>query len=112
MKAQAQTSSKGGLALKKYAVPYLEAKIDQLGSFTEEKQRTLLSIRAHLELLNQEIDLARQYTDKTFDSNLSDENHATVHINVTRRYQYAAEGAETIVNLINKLDQIHDGQQE
>lgn len=97
-----------GLALKKYTVPYLEAKMDQVGLFSEETQSTLLSIKGQLELMNQEIDLARHYTDKTFDSNLSEENYASVRFNVTSRYQHVAEGAETIVNFINKLDQIRN----
>lgn len=97
-----------GLALKKYAVPYLEARMDQLGSFSEEMQSTLLSIKGYLEALNQEIDLARHYTDKTFDSNLSEENYETVRFNVTKRYHYVADGSETIVNLINKLDQLRN----
>lgn len=108
---QAQSSAQHGLALKKYAVPYLEAKIDQLGALSEQTQSTLLSIKGHLDLLNQEIDLARHYTDKTF-LELSKENYTSVLSNVRMRYQYAAEGAETIVNLINKLDQIRNGEQQ
>lgn len=99
-----QSSPPVGLSLKKYGVPYLEAKMDQLGAFSEQKQSILLSIKAHLELLNQEIDLAIHYTDKTFDSSLDENNHAIVLNNVKTRYRQAAEGAETVVNLINKLD--------
>lgn len=107
-----QIAPQHGLTLKKYAVPYLEAKMDQLGSLSGETQSTLLSIKGYLELLNQEIDLARHYTDKTFAPNLSEENHASILLNVRNRYQYAAEGAETIVNLINKMDQIRNGEQQ
>jgi hypothetical protein len=103
-----QSSSPVGLALKKYGVPFIEAKMGQLGAFSEEKQTLMVSIKAHVDLLNQEIDLARHYTDKTFDSSLSPDNYALVLGNVRIRYQQAAEVAETIVNLINKLDDIRN----
>jgi hypothetical protein len=61
--------------------------MDQLGGFSEQKQSTLLSIKAHMELLNQEIDLARHYMDMTFDSSLDAGNYAAVLDNVKTRYR-------------------------
>jgi len=104
----AQSTSQQGLTLKKYTVPYLEAKMSQLGTFSEPKQSALFSIKAHMDLLNQEIEAARRYADKTFDSTITTDNHAKILNNVMTRYQYAAEGAETVVHLINKLDQIRN----
>lgn len=99
-----QASQAQGLALKKYSAPYLDAKAPDLGMFPENLQRSLLSIKAHLELFNQEIDLARHYTGLTFDSSLDVRNREIVLDNVTQRYVYAAEAAQTIAELIETLE--------
>ena len=101
-----ESSSQSGLSMKKYSIPYLEAKMDQLAQFPEKMQSTLLSIKAHLELVNQEIDIARFYMEKTFDSSIDAANLQIIQGNLRGRYDFAAEGARTTVDLINKLDGI------
>ncbi len=100
----AESSSPAGLSMKKYSVPYLESKMDQLGLFPEKFQSGLLSIKMHLELINQEIDTARFYMEKTFDASMDADNQEIIKANLRGRYQFAADGAKTTVNLINNLE--------
>ncbi len=95
-----------GLSLKKYTLPYLESKMDHLGMVPEKLQAQMLAIKAHLEIINEEVDLARFYMEKTFDSSLEEAIRSIVDQNLTGRYKAVTTGAKHTVDLINKLDEL------
>ena len=92
------------LSLKKYSVPYIESKMDHLALFNEKTQGILLAIKAHVELVNQEVDASRFYFEKTFDSSLDSNNRTIVTTNYHQRCVFAADAARYTVDLINKLE--------
>lgn len=92
-------SEKRGLSLKKFHLPFLEAKIDSLALLDEERRIQIFEIRSQLNILNEEIDNAQFYFRKTFDS-LTDTKEAIVKLNLESCYKNIMDGAKRIVEMI------------
>lgn len=95
----------GGLNVKKYRVPYLDANIGQLGIFSEQARAAILDVRAQLDLFNEEVDEARLNYKMTFE--LTDPtNHAAAVQNVETCYKNLGQKAKHIADRIGPvLDQ-------
>jgi hypothetical protein len=92
----------GGLNVKKYRVPYLDANIGQLGIFEEESRAAILDIRAQLELFNEEVDEARLNLRMTFEIT-NRENHSAVVQNVETCYKNLGQKAKQIADRIGTV---------
>jgi len=92
----------GGLNVKKYRAPYLDANIGQLGIFGEKSRAAILDVRAHLDMFNDEVDEARVNHKLTF--KLTDpNNHAAVVQNVEDCYRNLAQKAKHIADRIGPI---------
>lgn len=92
----------GGLNVKKYRVPYLDANIGQLGIFNEQSRAAILDIRAQLDLFNEEVDEARLNYKMTFE--LTDPtNHAAAVQNVETCYKNLGQQAKHIADRIGPI---------
>ena len=80
--------------------------MDHLAMFPEKLQAQMLAIKAHLEIINEEVDLARFYLEKTFDPPAYTANRSEIDQNLRGRYVAAANSAKVTVDLINALDKI------
>lgn len=94
-----------GLTLKKHQTPLLDSKVNSLIVFNEGFQNRVLEIKGQINTLNEEVDLARFYLEKTFDS-LSEENHQTVSQNLDDCYKQISAMARRIVDHISKLESV------
>ncbi len=92
----------GGLNVKKYRVPYLDANIGHLGIFSERSRAAILDVRAQLDLFNDEIDEARLNHKMTFE--LTDPtNHAAAVQNVECCYRNLGQKARHIADRIGNV---------
>ena len=97
----AEASGKG-VALQKYPVPLLDARVSAIWSFATDVQRRLLDIRTRVELLNDLVDRSRNLHDLTF-SKLEGDNYKLVVESIEQCYSQYARGASIIVEHIEKL---------
>ena len=72
----------------KYSLPFLSSQIASLYLFTPEFQRLALDINSKVQMLNEKIDFYRSNHEKTFDSSISNNSRAAVHLNLTNTSQY------------------------
>ena len=93
-----------GLSLKKYTAPYLESKIGFLSGLTEEQRQKLFTVKARLDMLNEEIDQARFFSSLTFQSGIDDEVLARVYENIDQGYRFHATHGKITVDLINSIE--------
>jgi hypothetical protein len=92
----------GGLNVKKYLVPYLDANVGELGVFDEESRAAILDIRAQLDLFNEEVDEARLNFRMTFE--ITDPgNHEAVVQNVENCYRNLGQMAKQIADRISSV---------
>jgi len=89
--------------MKTIHLPYLETKIEALTEFEQAYQRIALEVRAQAGQLNQEVDLAQFYFQKTFDSSIRGQNHENICKNLENAYRNIASKARYIVDLIAKM---------
>jgi hypothetical protein len=75
-----------GLNLKSSSLPFLDSNIAELGMFDTGLRQKLIEVRAQLGPLNEEIELARFYFEKTFDSTLTPENYNIINDNIRSSY--------------------------
>jgi hypothetical protein len=71
-----------GRGIKKYYLPFLDSNINLLSSFDMEFQRQIHEVRERLSILHQEIDFARYFFEKTFDSSLTKEDKERINGNL------------------------------
>ncbi len=95
-----------GLSVKKYKLPYLEAKVGELSLFRQEFQRLALEILANLQLFNEEIDEARFYFKLTYDSGVSEENHARACGGSDQCYKNLGDSPKILIARITSLENI------
>jgi hypothetical protein len=93
----------GGLSLKSYSLPFLNANLNLLSLFPIDFQTGILEIRAQIDLLNQEIEECRFFYGKTFDSGLSEENYHVIVDNTRAKYQLIESAARRIADSIKNL---------
>lgn len=97
---KAQTKA---LSLKTFSLPFLDSKISTLSLFDTKFQNTILEIRSQVNLLSEEIEQARFFYEKTFDSTLNQENHAIISQNLRDSYQHIANVSRRIVDRISNI---------
>ena len=91
---------------KKYQLPFLESQIQTLGLFEPPFQKVVMEVRAQLALLHEDIDQARFYVEKTFDSSLSDQNFKNVNQGLDGLTATIGKRVRQIVDLIGTLSRI------
>jgi hypothetical protein len=88
------------LTFRKYQLPFFDANLNQLSSFTPQEQASLLDIRAQLHLFHDLVDDAHFFHQLTFDSSLSEANRGNVESNLREAHSLIAERAKGIANRI------------
>jgi hypothetical protein len=102
MQTQPSSTQVAGL-LKKYQLPFLDSKMDFVGTLAPDTQMAILDIQANLRILHELADDIRYYLTKTFDE-LSPANRRAVEENLKSTYGSAFQMSRQIVDLIGKLD--------
>lgn len=100
---QLKAKSKRGYSLKKYELPFLDSKIVNLTVFDESFQNHILEIKTQLKLIHEEIDQAKFYFEKTFDSTLSTENYQTIRDNLEDSYGNLSRQSRNLADRIGEL---------
>lgn len=95
----------GGLTLKKYSVPLLDARLGVLTWLPNNVQVLLLDIRTHLRMLDEEVDQTRYYFQLTFDPKVTGDNRQSVIQNLENGYRQYSDRARIIADGIAKLEQ-------
>jgi len=85
------------MAMKRYALPYLESGSARIELLEPETHALLLQVRSSLALFNQHVDDANRYHWITFEA-LQDGNHAAVQQNLEKTYVRLLDTALGIVN--------------
>jgi hypothetical protein len=91
-----------GIALQKYEVPYLDARVSALSLFDNnaDLQSRLLEVRASLGLFNDLVEQSRFYSRLRFDSSLSEVNFEIVAKNLDLCYRNASQRAKVLLRHI------------
>ncbi len=90
------------LNFKRYSVPFLDTHLSALNLFCVEFQRLAHGIRGQLLLMNQEIDVAWFYFQRTFDS-LSELNRSIIQGNHEMSHDFIGRTARQIVDDITTI---------
>lgn len=102
--AQAQKADpEGGLAVKKYRLPYIDSRVADLGLFDEQSRALILDIRSNVDLFNEQVDEAWFYFRLTYESGVSEENHRRAALGAEKSYQNLATRAREIIERVNRL---------
>lgn len=75
-----------GLTMKRFYLPFLESKIGEISFFNIELQNIIYEIKSRLHIVNEEIDLAMNYFQMTFDSSIHDNNKERIKVNLSDKY--------------------------
>ena len=100
------TATEGtGTVLQRYPVPLLDARVSALWTFDTTFQRSLLTVRQDLYLLDDLVDRARKYMDMTFLKQEGD-NYRLIQENFTQACSLYAERAKGTVDRIRTLTEL------
>jgi hypothetical protein len=91
-----------GTVLQKYPALLLDARVSALWSFETSFQRSLLSIRQHINILDDLVDRTRKYHDMTF-SKLEDGNYCLIVGNLEQACIIYVEHAKRTVTMIRQF---------
>ena len=100
---RAANAVKKSLTFKKGAMPFTESRMHELSILPLELQRKLLDVRSHVELYNEDVDLAWSNIEKTFNPDMMAANKAAILGNITASYGYLATRAKDIADKITKI---------
>jgi len=92
---------------KSYKLHFLDAHIQSLSIFNIDFQRKIIEIKNRISLLNEEIELFQFYFAKTFDNNVSAENHKIIVKNIDDNARNVKNQLIRIIKDISNL--ISDG---
>ena len=92
-----------GLKYKKFSLPFLDAQLGSLSMFSPEFQQHILEIRARVDILNEEMDRAQFYHDKSFDLGGSPANLAAVLKNYKESCKHIGIISQQLVDMISHL---------
>jgi hypothetical protein len=92
-----------GMNLKKIYLPFLSANISSLYLFTPEFQRLALEIHSNLMLINEEIDVARTSTERTFDPSMSTVNYAAARTNIALAFNNIKNQSRWLADVIGLI---------
>lgn len=95
---------KGGtFGLKKYALPFLNSQITSLHIFSAQFRQLALGIQAEITMLNEEIDAIWFHYTKTFDSSMSQQNHAIIRKNIEKSYETIVRISHDVIDKIERI---------
>ena len=92
-----------GLSLKIFDIPIIDENYNSLHLFDIKFQKDIFEIRGQINRLNEEIENARFYFQKTFDSSLSDKNAEIVKTNLEQSYRNINRALINISNHIGAI---------
>ena len=92
-----------GIELKKYRAPFLAEKVAHLTLFAPAFQQKALRIGSRLELINEQIDEARFYMQKTFDVDQGETNLAKLRTNAENSYVRIASMSKDAADMIGEF---------
>ncbi len=92
----------GAVALKKFNTPFLDAHIGALVMLPNDFQNLLIEVKAQIAILNEQVEEAQFFYQKTFDSSISSENHEIIQQNLKNTYGLACQRARDITDLVSK----------
>jgi hypothetical protein len=90
-----------GVSLKKFHLPFLDSKMNEISFFSIELQNIIYEIRSRLQIINEEIGAAERYFYMTFDSSISDKNYIIIEKNLIQKY---INLQTQLVILVKKMD--------
>lgn len=93
------------LSFKKYDLPYLKSKINDISLLEEDFQKNLLQLIFKLNLFNSEIEESKFHYQLTFSNEISDENHEINKKTLKERQLVILNQTKQIITLITKLKQ-------
>ena len=93
------------LSVKTFSLPLLDSRISMISLLKENAQKCIIEFRTQIGILNELFEEAKFYHEKTFDSNLSDENHVIVRTNLESCYQIIGRKARHLVDIIDGIIQ-------
>lgn len=94
--------SLGAVALKKYNIPLLDANIGALVVLPSDFQNLLIEIKTQIGILNEQVDEAKFFYKKTFDSGISKENYKILQHNIRNTYLQVCQRAKDVADLVTK----------
>jgi len=90
------------ISFKKFSLPYMMTHLSSLSLFSEEFQRLALKTSSRLQIINQEIEFASFFFQKTFDST-SESMHETLVENLGRSYENLLNLSRPLLDDLNAL---------
>jgi hypothetical protein len=108
---QAMRKPNVGVGLRQYAIPLFATQIADLAICSIDFQRSVLHIRYHLDLYNQNVPYAQSLFEKTF-NNPSPADRDALITNQEQAYRDAGVRAEIVMNAIGELRRQHGAAKE
>lgn len=103
---EGKKESEMGLLVKKYYLSYTESKIVELSIFSEKYQAAILDIVNNLKIFNEDVEYARFFFNKTYESGISPANYTRANEAVHNCYHHLRDEAKIIVERIESLKKI------
>jgi len=91
------------LSFKKYALPYLKSRINEMSLLDENVQSNLLQLNFKLNLLNSEVEESKFHYQLTFNSEISEENQEINKQILKEKQLVILDQIKQIIILITKL---------
>lgn len=104
----AAAAAPGGLSLKRYALPFVEAQASNFAMLPLDLHRRLLRVGEQLNLYNQDVDFLNQQFAFTFDGSLDAMNHTAIRHNLGTGYVKLVGAARRIADAITEILEIYD----
>ena len=99
--AQEQQVSHRFLSVKKYDLPYLRVKVNELSSLDDDFQRKSFELLTLIDIFNEEIDESRFFHRLTFDENISLDKQQEIAEQLMSNYQTISRRAKIILEKID-----------
>lgn len=91
------------LGLKSFSLPFVESNLSNLWVFEDSFQAGILSVRERVQMLNEEIELSKHFSDLTFNPDVMATNAQIINDNQKKSYKLIGEQCKMIVELIDKI---------
>ena len=101
--AQMHYASHRFLSLKKYDLPYLKAKMEELSGLDDKFQRRAFELLSLIMMFNEDIDLARDFHKLTYDASILPERQQEIAEELMDQYDTIANRAKIILKKIDSL---------
>lgn len=103
---EGKKESEMGLLVKIYYLSYTESKIAELSIFSEKYQAAILDIVNNLKIFNADVEYARFFFNKTYETGISPANYARANEAVHNCYHHLGDEAKIIAERIESLKNI------